>query len=127
MDSKLKVTSQDDTISTSEEILVKTKNSETPIKLKSSETPIKLKSSETPITNIIGSGEDAKNSIIYLVLKWAFFAAVAISTLVIINNWLFRDCENKVPDITSDLKVIWEIVTPIITLALGYAFGKSEK
>ena len=109
MDSKLKVTSQDDTISTSEEILVK------------------IKSSETPITNIIGSGEDAKNSIIYLVLKWAFFAAVAISTLVIINNWLFRDCENKVPDITSDLKVIWEIVTPIITLALGYAFGKSEK
>ena len=116
MDSKLKVTSQDDIISTSDENLVKTKNSET---------PIKLKSPETSITNIIG--EDAKNSIIYLVLKWAFFAAVAISTLVIINNWLFRDCENKVPDITSDLKVIWEIVTPIITLALGYAFGKSEK
>ena len=109
MDSKLKVTSQDDIISTSDENLVKTKNS------------------ETSITNIIGSGEDARNSIIYLVLKWAFIAAAVISTLVIINNWLFRDCENKVPDITSDLKVIWEIVTPIITLALGYAFGKSEK
>ena len=109
MDSKLKVTSQDDIISTSDE------------------TPIKLKSPETSITNIIGSGEDARNSIIYLVLKWAFIAAAVISTLVIINNWLFRDCENKVPDITSDLKVIWEIVTPIITLALGYAFGKSEK
>ena len=108
MDSKLKVTSQDDIISTSDENLVKTKNSET---------PIKLKSPETSITNIIGSGEDARNSI----------AAAVISTLVIINNWLFRDCENKVPDITSDLKVIWEIVTPIITLALGYAFGKSEK
>ncbi|MFT0234998.1 hypothetical protein ACMSFF_26285 [Bacteroides faecis] len=83
--------------------------------------------SEGQIPQIIGSGEDAKNSIIYLVLKWAFIAAAVISTLVIINNWLFRDCENKVPDITSDLKVIWEIVTPIITLALGYAFGKSEK
>ena len=83
MDSKLKVTSQDDIISTSDENLVKTKNSETPIKLKSPETSI--------------------------------------------TNMLFRDCENKVPDITSDLKVIWEIVTPIITLALGYAFGKSEK
>ena len=118
MDSKLKVTSQDDIISTSDENLVKTKNSET---------PIKLKSPETSITNIIGSGEDARNSIIYLVLKWAFIAAAVISTLVIINNWLFRDFENKVPDITSDLKVIWEIVTPIITLALGYAFGKSEK
>ena len=115
MDSKLKVTSQDDIISTSDENLVKTKNS------------TKLKSPETSITNIIGSGEDARNSIIYLVLKWAFIAAAVISTLVIINNWLFRDCENKVPDITSDLKVIWEIVTPIITLALGYAFGKSEK
>lgn len=34
MDSKLKVTSQDDIISTSDENLVKTKNSETPIKLK---------------------------------------------------------------------------------------------
>ena len=43
-------------------------------------------------TNIIGSGEDARNSIIYLVLKWAFIAAAVISTLVIINNWLFRDC-----------------------------------
>lgn len=47
MDSKLKVTSQDDTISTSEEILVKTKNSETPIKLKSSETPIIKKNART--------------------------------------------------------------------------------
>ena len=55
MDSKLKVTSQDDIISTSDENLVKTKNSET---------PIKLKSPETSITNIIGSGEDARNSII---------------------------------------------------------------
>ena len=40
MDSKLKVTSQDDIISTSDENLVKTKNSETPIKLKSPETSI---------------------------------------------------------------------------------------
>lgn len=66
MDSKLKVTSQDDIISTSDENLVKTKNSET---------PIKLKSPETSITNIIGSGEDARNSIIYLVLKWAFHSS----------------------------------------------------
>ena len=56
-----------------------------------------------------------------------FFAAVAISTLVIINNWLLEIVRIKYLNITSDLKVIWEIVTPIITLALGYAFGKSEK
>ncbi len=41
--------------------------------------------------------------------------------------WFFRDNDNKVPNIVSDMKVIWEIVTPIITLALGYAFGRNEK
>ena len=76
------------------------------------------------ITKNIGTGENAKHSIIYLVLKWAFVAGIIITTLIIINNWFFRDCENKVPDVTDDLRIVWEIVVPIITLALGYEFGK---
>lgn len=79
------------------------------------------------IPQILGEGETAKHSIVYLVLKWAFVSGTVITIFVIINYWLFRDCDNKVPAITDDLKVIWEIVTPIITLTLGYEFGKWEK
>lgn len=79
------------------------------------------------INKKIGTGKNAEHSIIYSVLQWAFISAVIITFFVVINYWFFRDCENKVPDITSDLRIIWEIVTPIITLALGYEFGKSEK
>jgi hypothetical protein len=78
------------------------------------------------ITDMLGSGEDAKNSIAYLVLKWIFFTAIVIIVIVSVNNLLFRVNE-KVPDIASDIKFIWDIVSPIITLILGYVFGKSYK
>lgn len=79
------------------------------------------------INQYLGTGRNAKDSIIYLVIKYSFIVAGVITVLVIINYWFFRDNDNKVPNIVSDLKVIWEIVTPIITLALGYAFGRNEK
>lgn len=79
------------------------------------------------ITKLIGVGENAKHSIVFSTIFWAFISILVVTVLVVINYWCFRDSENKVPDIVSDLKVIWEIVTPIITLALGYEFGKSNK
>ncbi len=79
------------------------------------------------ITNIIGTGSNAKHSIATIVLVVCFAIGFIVSIFVIVNYWCFRDCENKVPDITGDLKVIWEIVTPVITLVLGYEFGKYEK
>ena len=78
------------------------------------------------IAQTIVTGENSKNSIVYLTIKWAFITGTIISTLVIINTWLFRNLE-KVPDLIGDLVNSWGILTPIITLALGYAFGKSEK
>ena len=79
------------------------------------------------ISQYLGTGENAKNSIIYLILKYSFISAILITGLIIINYWLFRDKDNKVPDIVGDLKIIWVIVTPIITVALGYAFGKKQR
>ena len=77
------------------------------------------------ITGTIGTGEVAKDSIIYLVIKWSFISATIITILLVINNWAFRE-NGKVPDLTEDIKITWTIVIPIITLALGYAFGKSK-
>lgn len=78
------------------------------------------------ITSTIGTGEVAKDSIIYLVIRWSFISGTIITLILVVNNWIFRENE-KVPDLTNDIKVTWSIVIPIITLALGYAFGKSKK
>ncbi len=78
------------------------------------------------IVGTIGQGDDAKNSLIYLTLKWAFRTGIIISVLIVVNHWLFRINE-KIPDFMGDIKIAWEIIVPLITLALGYAFGKSQK
>lgn len=82
--------------------------------------------SQGSIAKTIGTGTNAKNSIVYLTIKWAFIVGTVLTIFIVLNNWLFRVNE-KVPDFTSDVRLIWEIIIPIITLALGYAFGKSEK
>lgn len=79
------------------------------------------------IPSFIGEGQNAQHSIVTIVIISCFITAAVITILVVINYWCFRDCENKVPDIVGDLRIIWEIITPIITLALGYEFGKLEK
>ena len=79
------------------------------------------------IPSFIGEGNNAKHSIVTIIIICCFTSALVVTIIVVVNYWAFRDCENKVPDIVGDLKVIWEIVTPIITLALGYEFGKLEK
>lgn len=77
------------------------------------------------ITETIGRGEDAKNSFVYLTLKWAFIVGISITILLVVNNWFFK-VDYKVPNLTDDIVTIWKIVVPLITLALGYAFGKAK-
>lgn len=76
------------------------------------------------IPQTIGHGEDAKNSLIYLTLKWAFIAGCVITTLIVANHWCCQHA-NHAHDLTNDIALIWDIIVPIITLALGYAFGRS--
>lgn len=77
------------------------------------------------ITETIGRGEDARNSFVYLTIKWSFIAGCIITVLIVVNHWLFRMNET-IPDFTHDIQLVWDIVVPMITLALGYAFGKSR-
>ncbi|TKC01327.1 hypothetical protein [Pedobacter cryotolerans] len=77
------------------------------------------------VQKTIGTGDNAKNSIVYLTIKWAFISATIVSCLIVANGWLFRENE-KIPDFTEDIQTVWKIVIPIITLALGYAFGRHE-
>ncbi len=77
------------------------------------------------VTETIGTGENAKNSLIYLTLKWAFIVGGVFTLFVVINCWIFRENE-VVPDIVRDIVALWKILIPIITLALGYAFGRAK-
>tara|TARA_B110000093_G_C12801918_1_gene339216 strand:- start:44 stop:370 length:327 start_codon:yes stop_codon:yes gene_type:complete len=101
-------------------------NQETQNQKKSVESKIKI-DSHTPgrITKTIGRGDDARNSFVYLTLRWAFFIGAGITILIVINKWFFEK-DKMVPNIMGDISSTWKIVVPLITLALGYAFGKSK-
>lgn len=77
------------------------------------------------ITQTIGRGDDARNSFVFITLRWAFVIGIILTVLIALNNWCFKE-NDKVPDLMGDVTTAWEIVVPLITLALGYAFGKSK-
>jgi len=75
------------------------------------------------ITSAIGRGEDARNSLVYITIKYCFISACVITILVVLNHWIFRK-EETIPNFVGDIQIVWDIAVPLITLALGYAFGK---
>jgi hypothetical protein len=73
------------------------------------------------ITETIGTGENAKNSIVWMTITWSFFIASAMSLLFFSLVVCYKDFSY-----IESIKSVWSIFVPIITLALGYAFGKSK-
>jgi len=86
----------------------------------------KSSANTSKIQQYIGEGNAAKDSFVYLTLVWSFWVGIIITALLFINAWLFRENE-KVPDVIGDVSKTWDLIIPLITLALGYAFGKSRK
>ncbi|QMV78557.1 hypothetical protein [Enterobacter hormaechei] len=80
------------------------------------------------IAKEIGTGEHAKDSFIWMTLKYCFYlgAIFSVVLLVVFCHFSFDRNEPEKFDIISALKDVWSIFTPILTLALGYAFGKRE-
>lgn len=74
------------------------------------------------IPDKIGKGDDAKNSVVWHVITYSLtiYSCIVAALLVIdvVNNGG-----------SSSLTIVkdsWAIFTPIITLTLGYMFGKKE-
>lgn len=74
------------------------------------------------ISDLIGRDSEAQNSVVWLVisktLNWSWWVCL----ILIINDIIRNDGKNAI-DIT---KSIFDIFIPIITLALGYLFGKKK-
>ena len=69
----------------------------------------------------IGSGEHAQNSIVYKTIAWSFVAGGLLSAAAV----CIAVYESK-PNPLEEVKEIWAIFVPMITLALGYVFGKGK-
>lgn len=80
-----------------------------------------IKSNVSFVTREIGSGDDAHNSIVYRTIKYSFHAAAWISISVI-----FYKIGTQKEILIDEIKDIWAIFIPLITLALGYIFGKGK-
>ncbi|AUZ69841.1 MAG: hypothetical protein E6314_00060 [Enterobacter sp.] len=80
------------------------------------------------IAKEIGTGEHAKDSFIWMTLKYCFYlgAVFSICLMLVFFHFSFDRNEPEKFDVISALKDVWSIFTPILTLALGYAFGKRE-
>lgn len=81
------------------------------------------------ITQSIGHGEDAKNSLIYVTLKYTFISGIVLTVIVAVNHWYDKSQSDEVTNehFIESLVRGWQLIIPIITLSLGYAFGKAEK
>lgn len=75
------------------------------------------------ITERIGSGEHAKESFVWVTITWSFVIGTSITAIILLRTW----CDGATATITIDsVKAIWTIFVPLITLALGYSFGKGK-
>lgn len=77
----------------------------------------------------IGTGEHARDSFIWTTLKYCFYLGAIFSICIILAyfHFVFNENEPDKIDVVAALKDVWSIFTPILTLALGYAFGKREQ
>jgi hypothetical protein len=80
------------------------------------------------IAKQIGTGDNAKDSFVWMTLRSCFWIAGLISAGLFFTYFVSFFVKGCVPEntIVDSLKNLWAIFTPIITLALGYAFGKRD-
>lgn len=76
----------------------------------------------TPFANVIGKGDQAKDSVVwYLITRLVRITFFVIFVLFAVDIYK-HDGANCI----SLLKDTWSVFAPIITLAMGYLFGKKE-
>jgi hypothetical protein len=73
------------------------------------------------VTHQIGSGEHAQNSIVYKTILWSFVGGALLS-IAAVGIAVWRGTASPF----SDIKDVWAIFAPLITLSLGYLFGKGR-
>ncbi|AYO66871.1 TPA: hypothetical protein MM166_000260 [Klebsiella pneumoniae] len=80
-------------------------------------------SNANSIAKVIGEGENAKNSVVWKIITYTLYMYTAVISVMMIND-IYRygglNCINIIKD-------TWATYSPILTLSLGYMFGKRDK
>ncbi|MGN2752526.1 hypothetical protein [Aliivibrio fischeri] len=84
------------------------------------------------VAQFIGTGNNAQNSVVWLTIKWSFWIGIGITLIIVLFMAWFTPTPKNESDVLSifpidHIQTIWGIFVPIITLALGYMFGKGGK
>lgn len=114
------------------EAVIPTGFNETSVEDSSTETTLTSKPTSKQllgtITRRIGTGENAKNSIVWMTITWSFCIASGITFFIFILLLItyFSSDKEYFNSLIKHSFSMWSIFTPIITLALGYAFGRNE-
>lgn len=89
----------------------------------------RISSNSKKIEEIIGTGNEAKNSIIWVTIRWCLAIPLAISILFFISLWFsyYNNNYQEAKEIKEYMLKIWAVFAPLITLALGYLYGRNEK
>lgn len=74
------------------------------------------------IAKVIGEGENAKNSIVWKVITYTLYMYSVVIAILIIND-VFKYGGLNCVDIAKET---WATYSPILTLSLGYMFGKRD-
>lgn len=76
------------------------------------------------MNRLTGTGENAKNGISTLVIILLFVTGIILTIAVCYEYW-GTECKEPISMLDS-VKGVWGIVTPLLTLILGYVFGKGK-
>ncbi|MOA15365.1 hypothetical protein D3C78_1355180 [compost metagenome] len=77
----------------------------------------------SPFSDMIGKGDQAKDSVVwYLITRMVRISAFFITVLFAVDIW-----KNNGINCLDILKQVWGVFAPIITLSMGYLFGKRER
>lgn len=77
----------------------------------------------SPFSDVIGKGDQAKDSVVwYLVTRMVRVSVLCIVILFAVDIW-----KNNGVNCLDILKQVWGVFAPIITLSMGYLFGKRER
>lgn len=90
------------------------------------------KTTVNKISDLIGKGDEAKNSIVWVIIRWSLIIPSGITALYFITMWIVYgnntdiNIAEQVGQIREHILKIWAVFAPLITLALGYIYGKTN-
>lgn len=73
-------------------------------------------------------GDDGKpHDLIALKVLWGvFWMGLLLTGIVAANHWICIDKPSWTPSIAEALTTVWQILIPIVTLVIGYVFGRKN-